>query len=167
MALVYLGLGSNMGDRLSFLDAAVDRLGRIPGTRVVSRAGVYETPPVGGPAGQGPFLNSACGIETECSPGELLAAVQGIERELGRVRDETTVRWGPRTIDVDILLWDDVVLDADGLTIPHPRLAERAFVLLPLAEIAGDRRHPVLHAPVRELLERIGESHEGIRRLSL
>ena len=167
MALVHLGLGTNLGDRRVNLAAALAGLGRLPGTRVAKTAGVYQTPPMGGPPGQGEYLNSACLVETELTPRELLAAIHRLEREIGRRRDAEAERWGPRVIDIDILLWEDLVLDEPDLIIPHPRLAERAFALLPLAELAAERIHPGNGCQVRELLERIGTSHEGIQRLPL
>ena len=172
MAMVCFGLGSNLGDRLASLRAAADALDRLPDTRVVRRAGFFETPPVGGPSGQGDFLNTAIVAGTGLVPEDMIRETQRIERELGRGRDGESVRWGPRVIDIDILLWDDVTIrrsrtDGPDLEVPHPRMAERAFVLLPLAEVAPDAIHPPTGLTVAGLLERIGSSHEGIRRLPL
>lgn len=170
MATVYFGLGSNLGDRLRNLRAARQAIAALPRTRDVRRAGVYETAPVGGPSGQGDFLNTALAAETDLSPEEMIRETLRIEKEIGRVRDRESVRWGPRLIDIDILLWDDVTFERVGgdgpdLVLPHPRLAERAFVLLPLAELAPDAVHPVAGLTIRELAERIGKDNEGIRRL--
>jgi 2-amino-4-hydroxy-6-hydroxymethyldihydropteridine diphosphokinase len=126
----FLGIGSNLGDRLANLQAAVDLLGATPGVRVVRSSRVYETAPVG-PA-QPDFLNIVVDIETSLDPGQLLAAAAAVERALHRVRGE---RWGPRTIDVDILTFDERTIDAPDLTVPHPRMHERAFVLVPLLEL--------------------------------
>jgi 2-amino-4-hydroxy-6-hydroxymethyldihydropteridine diphosphokinase len=134
----YLGLGSNLGDRRGNLQAAVDRLAAEPGIEVAGSSGVWETDPVGGPS-QPNYLNAVLAISTELSPWDLLAACRRIEDALGRVRE---VRWGPRTIDVDVLLVDAVVMDDPSLTLPHPRMTERAFVLLPLLELDPDAALP-------------------------
>ena len=110
-----------------------------------------ETPPVGGPPGQPPYLNAAAEIETDLSPEDLLATLQRIEAALGRDR-EGEQRWGPRTCDLDILLMGDCVMETDSLTLPHPRLAERTFALRPLAEISPNAVHPVLGKTIAELL---------------
>jgi len=129
--VAFLGLGSNVGDRERWLAEAVRRLDERPDVRVAARSPIYETDPVG-LTDQPAFLNMAVRIETSLPPESLLQATMGIERELGRVR---TVRWGPRTIDIDILLYDDDSVQTPSLTIPHPRLAERAFVLVPLFDV--------------------------------
>jgi len=125
-----LGLGSNLGDRLAFLQSAVDGLAAA-GCRIVAVSAVYETAPVGGPD-QGAFLNAVVRVETDLDPRGVLALAQRIEADANRVR---TVRWGPRTLDVDVLRCDDVVSDDPDLTLPHPRMAGRAFVLVPLADV--------------------------------
>ena len=149
MAKAYVGIGSNLGDRAAHVAAAVARMNALPETKVLGVSSVIETDPVG-PAGQDKFLNAAAELETELAPAALLAELQGIERDLGRVRAE---RWGPRTIDLDILLYDDRVVEAPELTVPHPRMCEREFVLGPLAELAPGLVHPVERRPVRELLD--------------
>lgn len=134
MARAYLALGSNLGDRVAHLQGAVDGLARAPATRVVAISGVYETEPVGGPE-QGAFLNAVVEVETDLDPHALLGVGQQLERDAQRVRDE---RWGPRTLDVDVLLYDDLEIDTHDLVVPHPRMWERAFVLVPLHDIAAD-----------------------------
>ena len=136
MTRAYLGLGSNLGDRRALLRQAIEALdwGDVS---VVERSRVYETTPVGGPEGQPDFLNQVIGVETTLDVHGLWERCSAVEASLGRSRDHE-VRWGPRPIDVDLLTFGDAVLDEPDLQIPHPRLAERAFVLVPLAEIAPD-----------------------------
>lgn len=148
----FIALGSNLGDRQAAIRSAVDLLERDERTSVVRCSPLIETAPVGGPAGQGPFLNAACELQTSRSPRELLTLLLEVERRLGRERRE---RWGPRTIDLDLLLYGDTVLNEPGLTLPHPRMHERAFVLEPLASIAPAVMHPGLGATVSQLLARI------------
>ncbi len=147
----YIALGSNLGDSATLVREAMAALGRLPGTRLVAASGLYLTPPWG-VTEQPPFVNAVAGVETTLAPKALLDALLETERAFGRVRGGE--RWGPRTLDLDLLLHGDRVLDEDGLTLPHPRLAERAFVLLPLAEIA-----PTLDIPgkgtVADLLARV------------
>jgi 2-amino-4-hydroxy-6-hydroxymethyldihydropteridine diphosphokinase len=135
--IAYLGLGSNLGDRLTNLQGAVDLLASEDGVRVDASSRVWETAPVGGPD-QPDYLNAVVRIETDRAPEGLLAACRRVESALGRERTE---RWGPRTIDVDVLLYDERAVDEPDLVVPHPRLAERAFVVLPLLELEPD---PVL-----------------------
>lgn len=130
LAIAYLGLGSNLGDRVSCIMSAVASL-QEKGALVLKRSAIIETDPVGGPP-QDKFLNAVVKIETKLSPGELLSTCQVIERQLGRVRN---VLNGPRTIDLDILLYDCLTIDTPQLKIPHPRMLERTFVLEPLKEI--------------------------------
>jgi 2-amino-4-hydroxy-6-hydroxymethyldihydropteridine diphosphokinase len=135
--VVTLGLGANLGDRLAALQRAVDLLAD-EGIRTVASSRVWETAPVGGPRGQPPYLNAVVRAETERSPEEVLAGAHRVEDALDRVR---VVRWGPRTIDVDVLLYDDLIRADPELSIPHPRMTERAFVILPLLDLDPD---PVL-----------------------
>ena len=132
--IVYLGLGSNLGDRLETLARAVRLLGARPGLTVTASSGVWETAPVGGPE-QPEFLNAVVRASSELSPSDLLETCHDVESALGRVRE---VRWGPRTIDIDILLIDERVVDEPDLEVPHPRMTQRAFVMLPLLELAPD-----------------------------
>ena len=151
-SIVYLGLGSNLGDRLANLNAAVQALE--PRVHLIQASPVYETPPWGY-LDQPYFLNQVIKTETDLSPAELLALIKQLERELGR---EPTFRNGPRRIDIDILFYDDLILHEDRLQIPHPRLEKRAFVLVPLAAIAPNLRHPVLGSKIKELMEELDGS---------
>jgi 2-amino-4-hydroxy-6-hydroxymethyldihydropteridine diphosphokinase len=128
----YLGLGSNLGDRARFLSEAIRHLRALAGVRVTAVSPVYDTTPVG-VVNQPNYLNLVAGIATELPAAQLLAACQGIEHALGRTRD---VRWGPRTLAIDILCYGNLVATEPTLTLPHPRLTERAFVLVPLATLA-------------------------------
>lgn len=135
--IAYLGLGSNLGDRLANLQGAVDRLASAERVRVDASSRVWETTPVGGPE-QPDYLNAVVRVQTDLTPNEFLAACRRVESALGRERIE---HWGPRTIDVDVLLYDERAVDEPGLVVPHPRITERAFVVLPLLELDPD---PVL-----------------------
>jgi 2-amino-4-hydroxy-6-hydroxymethyldihydropteridine diphosphokinase len=126
----FLGLGSNLGDRRAYLRDAVAAL-----PDVVAVSPVYETSPVGGPEGQGPYLNCVVELSTELGPRELLDLAHQVEAVAGRERKE---RWGPRTLDVDVLLVDDLTVDEPDLVVPHPRMFERRFVLAPLADLAPE-----------------------------
>jgi 2-amino-4-hydroxy-6-hydroxymethyldihydropteridine diphosphokinase len=131
MTVAVLGLGGNVGDVRATMAAALDRLAAIPGIRIAAVSALYSTPPWG-KTDQPDFLNAAALLETGLPPRGLLDAVLGVERALGRERQE---RWGPRTIDIDILLYGEERIDEPGLSLPHARLAERAFALLPLADV--------------------------------
>jgi 2-amino-4-hydroxy-6-hydroxymethyldihydropteridine diphosphokinase len=143
--LVYLSLGSNIGDRAANLRAAIDHLASLG--KVLAASSFYETEPVEVTA-QPWFLNCVVALETEKMPRQLIAAILDLEREMGRQRLQ---KKGPRTIDIDILLFGKSVIDLPGLTVPHPAMHERRFVLEPLAEIAPEAVHPVLKRTIRQL----------------
>ncbi len=146
--LALIGLGSNLGDRKAILDGAVAQLRQTPELLVRSVSTYHETRPVGGPPGQGPFLNAAAALETTLEPIALLHRLQAIEADAGRVR---TVRWGERTLDLDVLLFGDEIIDRPDLSVPHPRMGVRRFVLVPLEEIAPDARDPLTGRSISEL----------------
>ena len=145
--IVYLSLGSNLGDREQMLRQALERLAAA-GLRILRVSSIRETEPVD-VLDQPRFLNLVAEAETDLFPRQLLARTQRVELELGRKRLRPK---GPRTIDIDILLYGDAVIDSPELTVPHPRMAQRRFVLEPLAELAPDLRHPVTRRTVREML---------------
>ncbi|HEX4490841.1 MAG TPA: 2-amino-4-hydroxy-6-hydroxymethyldihydropteridine diphosphokinase [Acidimicrobiia bacterium] len=147
----YLALGSNLGAREEFLQSAVDALARTPDVAVAALSDVYETDPVGGPD-QGPYLNAVVAIDTELSARELLALAHRLEDDADRVRAE---RWGPRTLDVDLLLVGDERIREPDLVVPHPRLWERGFVLAPLHDVAP------------ELVVAPAGGHPGVRRVEI
>ena len=152
--VVYLGLGSNIGNRAHALQEAVDRIALLPDTDVLRTSSVYESEPWGEPD-QGAFYNAVAEIRTVLEPGALLRALKDIERAMGRV---PTRRYGPRLIDIDILLYGDRVVHSEQLEIPHPGLSERQFVLLPLQELAGTEVHPALQVSIATLTERAPDS---------
>ena len=157
---VYLSLGSNIGDRKGHLRAAAERLAG-PDLRILRASPIYETEPVDYTS-QRWFLNQVVEAETALFPMQLLSRIGRIERELGRRR---TIPKGPRTIDIDILLYGQAVVHNAALEIPHPRMAQRRFVLAPLADLAPDLRHPVTNLTIREILA--GAPAEVVRRISL
>ncbi len=149
MSLVYLGLGSNIGDRKSFIEQAISLLSKTPGIKIIRAAKLIETKPEGN-LRQDNFLNTVLEVETNVLPKELLAKTQSIEAKLGRVRAE---HWGPRNIDIDILLYDDLSLSTPGLIIPHSELHKRNFVLQSLIELCPELMHPLLKRTMLELVQ--------------
>jgi 2-amino-4-hydroxy-6-hydroxymethyldihydropteridine diphosphokinase len=160
MPVAYIALGSNLGDREEILAGATDRLGRLG--RVVARSSLYETEPVGY-RDQPAFLNAVLALETELEPTPLLHALLVIERELGRDRSHGVLN-GPRILDLDLLLMGDSIVAEGELTLPHPALAQRRFVLAPLAQIAPQLRHPQLKQTMADLLAQL--PNEGENRIS-
>ena len=160
---VFIGFGSNVGDRVDFCDRAVTLLGLLPHSRVSAVSSLYETEPVRDSTdpGSGWFLNGVVEIETDLTPASLLEVCQEIERALGRDEEQ---RGGPRTLDLDILFYGTQMIDTPTLTIPHPRLAHRRFVLAPMAEVAPEWVHPVLHRTMLDLLAHLDDPAE-VRRL--
>jgi len=160
---VYIGLGSNMGCKRDNIAQAVALISAIPGVNIKNISSLYETEPWG-KTDQDKFLNQVIEIETSLPPKELLRELQNIEIKMGRQRQE---KWGPRLIDLDILLYGNEVLDDPQLIIPHPHMRERLFVLVPLAEIGADLRFPDNGATVREVLSSVlaREGNRGIERI--
>ena len=151
-----IALGSNLGDSLTMLENALEILNQTPGISLKSRSSWYQTAPVGPP--QPDYLNGCALIEVQLTPEELLETLLDIEHQFGRLVRE---RWGPRTLDLDIILFEDLILDTPKLQIPHPRMRERAFVLIPLAEIAPDWLDPESGKTIAQLLEKVDTS--GVR----
>ena len=144
-----IALGSNLGDRLENLIVGIDELAVAEGVEIDTLSRLYETAPVGGPDRQGPYLNAALTATTALGAAELLALLHRIEASRER---ERTIRWGPRTLDLDLLIYGDLVSDAPALQVPHPRQHERRFVLVPVCDVAPDLVHPVLGRTMRDLL---------------
>ncbi|OHB33374.1 MAG: 2-amino-4-hydroxy-6-hydroxymethyldihydropteridine diphosphokinase [Desulfuromonadaceae bacterium GWC2_58_13] len=148
MTTAYLALGANLGDRLATFRQARAALDQQAEIKVTGASAIFETEPVGGPAGQNVYLNAVLRVDTTLAPQVLLAVCQTIELHFGRRRE---VPWGPRTLDIDLLLYGEVTCGGPQLILPHPRLHLRRFVLTPLLELAPDLRHPLLGQTIREL----------------
>lgn len=155
MARVFVGVGSNVGHREGYLKQAFELLATVGGVHIVKQSPVYETEPVGGPK-QGRYLNAVWELKTDLSVHSLLDEIVNIEKSLGRIR---SVRFAPRTIDLDILFYDDLIVDSEHLKVPHPMAHKRLFVLEPLADLAPDWRHPKFNKTIRSLLKELYESN--------
>jgi len=152
MTHVFIGIGSNQGDRQALLQLARKHLGRLPETRLVAWSPIYETEPVG-PVPQGRFLNAAAELDSQLDPCSLLEHLKRIEELAGRSPAEQRIKWGPRALDLDILLYGNAVVSLDDLVVPHPLMHDRWFVLKPLADLNPDIVHPLLEMTVGELLK--------------
>ncbi len=161
MSRAFLGLGGNIDDPVTHFRRARQELAGHPQITIRASSPLYRTPPVGGPDGQPDYLNAVLEIGTALTAWELLAVCQHLEREAGRVR---TVRWGPRPLDIDLLLFSDQTCNSEILTLPHPRLHQRHFVLLPLCDLAPDLNHPVINRTIGQILDTLGPE-PGISRL--
>ncbi len=162
MIKAFLGLGANMGDCLATLQGARKSLRDRPGIQVVGSAALYETIPVGGPPGQSNFLNTVLEVATTLSAEKLLADCLSIENRFGRKR---LVQNGPRTLDIDLLFFGDLVCRTPDLVLPHPRLHRRAFVLIPLCDLAPGLLHPLLGKTIRKLCDQLPDD-QGVHRLA-
>ncbi|HEX5443088.1 MAG TPA: 2-amino-4-hydroxy-6-hydroxymethyldihydropteridine diphosphokinase, partial [Pirellulales bacterium] len=150
-----IALGANLGDRAHTLRRAVELLAAHPAIAGVEASGIHETAPVGGPRGQGSFLNAAVSLDASLAPEQLHALLLDIEAQLGRTRGQ---RWAARTIDLDLLLFGDEVINTSALAVPHPRLAFRRFVLAPATEVAPHMVHPLAGWTIRRLLAHLNEA---------
>ncbi len=163
MARAYIGLGSNLGDGILNCKKALDLMGHSPHTEVIEASSFYRTEPVG-KKDQGWFINCVAHITTGLEPNGLLSFLLSIEKEMGRERKE---KWGPRTIDLDILFYGDTVMKEGSLIIPHPLVQERRFVLIPLVELAPDLVHPVLKKSIIQLLAICPEAGQEVKRVEI
>lgn len=159
MHLAYIGFGSNIGDKFSYIQSAITALSEIEGITIQEISSLYETAPVGNVA-QDDFLNGVVSIRTPHSPHNLLYMLKQIEINVGR---EHRIRWGPREIDMDILIYDDLCMETPNLTIPHPEMRLRRFVLVPLAEIAPDLVHPVFNETIQTLLAHLEDDRSVVK----
>ena len=158
--IAYIGIGSNIGDKLHNCEKAISEILKVDRHKLLAKSSLFKTQPVGY-ISQDWFVNGVIKIETDLKAHELLQTLETIESQLGRTE---TFRWGPRTIDLDILFFDDIEIHTEGLQIPHPLIQERQFVLIPLVEIDRDLIHPVLKKTMQELLNNFKED-QGVERL--
>ena len=154
MVIAYIGIGANLGDRAENIRAAIEKMGQLQNTQVMAVSTLLENPAVGGPIDSPAFINAAAELKTALHPGDLLHGMLAIERILGRFRKE---KWGPRPIDLDLLLYGDQIIHENDLTVPHPLMHQRRFVLQPLAEIAPDAMHPRQHQTIAAMLRDLKE----------
>jgi 2-amino-4-hydroxy-6-hydroxymethyldihydropteridine diphosphokinase len=158
--IAYIGIGSNLGDKLQHCKRAISEVLKTDRHKLLAKSSLYKTQPIGYTSQDG-FVNGVIKIETDLEPPELLRTLKTVESKLGRTE---TFRWGPRTIDLDLLFFDDIEIHTEELQIPHPRIQNRQFVLIPLAEIDGNLLHPGLKKTVQELLNNFKED-QGVERL--
>jgi len=154
--IAYIGMGSNLGSRLENCLQAMTRLAEHPAIHVIARSSFYETEPVG-KTDQGWFFNAVVQVSTELEPEALLQSLLTIEAAMGRIRNE---KWGPRIIDLDLLLYEDRILKTPQLEVPHPEMTQRRFVLAPLSELAADHVHPLVNKTIQELLSELPEENK-------
>ena len=159
MHVAYIGFGSNIGDRLAYIQSAIHALSKTEGITLQRISSVYKTDPIGYET-QAQFLNGAAAIQTHLPPLSLLHILKDIETTIGR---QHRIRWGPREIDLDILIYGDMCLQTEKLVIPHPEMHRRRFVLAPLAEIAPDLVHPIFQETVQTLLERLADEKSALK----
>ncbi len=163
MVRSFVALGSNLGDRMQHMKDAVAAIDKEPNCAVSHVSALYETAPVGGPENQGPFLNAAMEIETTLKPQDLLRTLHRIESDHRR---ERVIPWGPRTLDLDLLLYGDIVSDKAELTLPHPRMHQRRFVMTPLCDLAADLKHPRTGYTMKQHLDMLPEEAGELRRVA-
>jgi 2-amino-4-hydroxy-6-hydroxymethyldihydropteridine diphosphokinase len=159
MTIAYIGVGSNIGDRIGYVQQAHALLNDMQGIDILESSSLYETEPVGY-KDQEWFINAVLKADTELSPQELLESCLRIEKQLGRVRDKDTIRFGPRTLDLDILFYDDKVINNDVLMVPHPAIHKRACVLVPMLELDESFIHPLFNKNITELYDELDEPEE-------
>ncbi len=157
----FLGLGSNLGNPKENILRAIQQLSSLPNTKILNQSSLYRTEPIGN-TNQNWFLNSVVQVQTNYSPRELLISLMALEKGMGRMRIE---KWGPRIIDLDILYFDDLIINEEELQIPHPGISERCFVLVPLNEIAPDYIHPELKKSNRNLLGELSQEQQQVEKL--
>jgi 2-amino-4-hydroxy-6-hydroxymethyldihydropteridine diphosphokinase len=158
--IAYIGIGSNLGDKLNHCEKAISEISRIDRHKLLAKSSLFKTQPIGH-ASQDWFVNGVIKIETDLEPPELFRTLKTIESRLGRTK---TFRWGPRTIDLDLLFFDDIEIHTEELQIPHPQIQNRQFVLVPLAEIDRHLIHPIFKRTIQELLNNLKED-QGVERL--
>ena len=160
--IAYIGVGSNIGDKAHRCEQGIAEILRVGRTKLLAKSSLYKTQPLGH-LSQDWFVNGVIKIETDLEAPVLFRSMKEIETQLGRHK---TFRWGPRTLDLDLLLFDDQIIDTEGLCVPHPRIQERQFILIPLAEIDRHLIHPVLRKSVQELLENLKQD-QGVEKLDI